>query len=134
MKHDHQVAALPLKRAADGSTKVLLVTSRQTHRWVVPKGWPFPDRADHLAAAEEAWEEAGVRGTADPRLLGTFTYEKRRRNGSVNLTVAVYALLVTEELATWPESRERERDWFDLHEAAAAVEETELKRILLSLI
>ena len=122
-----------MKRAADGTTQVLLVTSRETHRWVVPKGWPFPDRADHLAAAEEAWEEAGVRGTADPRVLGTFTYQKRRRNGSVSLTVAVYALMVTEELATWPEAKQRARDWFDLRDAATAVEEAELKRILLSL-
>ena len=129
-----QVAALPLKRGLDGVVQVMLVTSRETRRWVIPKGWPWPTLADHLAAAEEAWEEAGVRGLPSALLLGTFTYDKRRRGGPVALTVSVYALDVIDEFETWPESDERERAWFALSDAADAVDEPELKRILLELV
>ena len=129
----YQVAALPLKRGPDGMMQVLLVTSRDTRRWVVPKGWPWPALPDHLAAAEEAWEEAGVRGQANAQCLGTFTYDKRRRNGSVALTVSVYTLTVIDEFECWPESGDRERAWFDISTAAAAVDEPGLKQIILAL-
>jgi 8-oxo-dGTP pyrophosphatase MutT (NUDIX family) len=67
MEFARQVAALPVRRNPDGSLSVLLVTSRETRRWVIPKGWPWPDRDDYVAATEEAREEAGVLGLALPK-------------------------------------------------------------------
>ncbi len=72
-----QVAALPVQTASDGSTEVLLVTTRDTGRWVIPKGWPMRGKRDHEAAAIEAMEEAGAVGTIDKKPFG------RSRSGSV---------------------------------------------------
>ena len=83
-----QVAAIPIRRGGDGTWQVLLVTTRDTGRWVVPKGWPWANRPDHEAAACEAWEEAGIRGEMREQPRGTFGYEKRRhRNEVVPITV-----------------------------------------------
>jgi uncharacterized protein len=131
MRIERQIAALPVRQRDDGALLVLLVTSRETGRWVIPKGWPWPDRQEWMSAAEEAREEAGVLGWTHPTSIGIFTYDKRRPTGSVPVQVTVYRLEVTEELATWPECNERQRYWFTLSEAAAAVTEPEL-RILIS--
>ena len=77
----HQVAALPIRRAPDGSLLVLLVTTLQTFRWIIPKGWPVPGKQDFAAALEEAREEAGVLGEAEAASIGSFVYVKRRASG-----------------------------------------------------
>jgi 8-oxo-dGTP pyrophosphatase MutT (NUDIX family) len=125
-----QCGALPW-RMEDGEPRVLLVTTRRTHRWIVPKGWPEPDRPLHEQAALEAWEEAGVRGDISTHPLGGFGYDKVRKNGKIRpLFVRLFALAVTEEVADWPEAHERQRRWFDRAEAADAVQEPELKALL----
>jgi 8-oxo-dGTP pyrophosphatase MutT (NUDIX family) len=133
MEIARQIAALPVRRRRDGLLLVLLVTSRETGRWVIPKGWPWPDREDWIAAAEEAREEAGVLGTTLPASIGTFTYHKRQPSGTLPVQVAVYRLEVTEELATWPECNQRRRSWFTLPEAAAAVLEPGLRDLIIQL-
>jgi uncharacterized protein Yka (UPF0111/DUF47 family)/ADP-ribose pyrophosphatase YjhB (NUDIX family) len=111
----------------------LLVTSRETKRWVIPKGNPIGGVAPHAAAAVEAEEEAGVRGAVCPTPLGSFRYRKRRKNGaSLMLDVDVFPLAVTQELAAWKEKDERERRWFPLAEAADAVEEADLAALIRS--
>jgi 8-oxo-dGTP pyrophosphatase MutT (NUDIX family) len=126
-----QVAALPVRRGPDGALLVMLVTTLQTHRWIIPKGWPWPDQHDSLSAAAEAREEAGVLGQARAMSIGSYTYHKRRQSGSVPVRVAVYLLEVQEELETWPECQRRQRAWFTLSDAAAAVHEPELRDLLL---
>jgi 8-oxo-dGTP pyrophosphatase MutT (NUDIX family) len=128
-----QVGALPIRRGPDGSLLVLLVTTLQTGRWIIPKGWPWPDRRDCDAAAEEAREEAGVLGEAGIASIGSYTYEKQRRSGSVAVLVSVYLLDVTEELDTWPECERRRRAWFTLDAAVEAAGEPELRDLLLQL-
>jgi 8-oxo-dGTP pyrophosphatase MutT (NUDIX family) len=129
----YQVAAVPTRRCARGRLELLLVTSRDTGRWVVPKGWPWKLLPDHEAAAGEAWEEAGVRGeiSADP--IGRYHYQKRE-NGSVRpLDVVVFLMEATEVRDDWPEAHQRRRAWFAPEAAAELVEEPELKDILRSL-
>jgi 8-oxo-dGTP pyrophosphatase MutT (NUDIX family) len=133
MELAQQVGALPVRRNADGSLLVLLVTTLQTQRWIIPKGWPWPGQHDHAAAAEEAREEAGVLGEAYTGSIGSYTYEKRRASGLVPVRVTVYLLEVREELETWPECEQRQRAWFTPSEAAAAVQEPELRDLLLQL-
>ena len=126
-----QVAALPYRQAADGGAEVLLVTSRDTGRWIVPKGNPMPGLADHEAAAVEAWEEAGVRGVVCPTPLGRYRYVKHRRfRAPRELDVVLYPMLVTEQTADWPERHQRVTQWVDLDRAAAAVAEPELKHLI----
>jgi 8-oxo-dGTP pyrophosphatase MutT (NUDIX family) len=112
---------------------VLLVTTLQTRRWIIPKGWPWPGRQDCTSAAEEAREEAGVLGEASVGSIGSYTYQKRRPSGPLPVCVHVYLLEVREELETWPECAQRQRAWFTLPEAAAAVEEPGLRDLLLRL-
>jgi 8-oxo-dGTP pyrophosphatase MutT (NUDIX family) len=65
-----QVAALPLRKKRDKTLEVLLVSSRDTGRWVIPKGWPSKRMSDSAAAAREAKQEAGVTGKISKRIYG----------------------------------------------------------------
>jgi 8-oxo-dGTP pyrophosphatase MutT (NUDIX family) len=125
-----QIGAVPLRREADGSQFVLLVTSRDTRRWIIPKGWPWPGVEDWIAATEEAREEAGILGQVWHDAIGSFTYEKRHPKGPMLVRVTVYLLEVTAMLEDWPEKNERERAWFTLADAARVVPEPELKSLL----
>lgn len=129
-KPKKQVAALPWRRQND-EIQVLLVTTRTTRRWVIPKGWRMDGRNDAEAAAQEAFEEAGVHGRIAEEPLGKFRYDKLLQSGDArNLKVAVYALEVTEELEDWPERGQRERHWFSLKDAMTAVSEAELAGLI----
>ncbi|WP_426267673.1 DUF47 family protein [Sphingomonas sp. LHG3443-2] len=112
---------------------MLLVTSRESKRWVIPKGNPMGKVQPHVAAALEAEEEAGVRGAVCPLPLGSYRYRKRRKTGaSLMLDVDVYPLSVAEELSDWKEASERTRRWFTLADAANAVEEEDLADLIRS--
>jgi 8-oxo-dGTP pyrophosphatase MutT (NUDIX family) len=125
-----QVGALALRRFATGDLQVLLVTSRETKRWVIPKGWPWRDTPDHTAAANEAREEAGIIGDTECEVFGAYRYMKRRQHDVVPVIVNVFRMKVLDELATWPEAHQRERAWFSLEDAAAAVDEDELRDLI----
>ena len=126
-----QVAALPWRRGADGRVEVLLITSRETRRWVTPKGGRMPGKTDAEAAAQEAWEEAGVRGAIDDRPLGTFRYLKRlRRRAARWCVVSLYGLRVEVIEDAWPEDRERERRWLSPDQAAGRVDEPDLAELI----
>jgi len=125
-----QVAALPWRRGAEG-LEILLITSRETRRWVTPKGGRMTGRTDPEAAAQEALEEAGVEGIVDQRPLGQFRYLKRlKRRASRWLTVDVYGLRVTAEHDDWKERDERVREWLPPEEAARRVDEPELQALI----
>ena len=85
----------------------------------------------HAAAASEAEEEAGVTGWICPTPIGSYRYRKRRNNGSsLMVDVEVFPLAVKQELPDWKESTERERRWFSLAEAAANVDEPDLRDLI----
>lgn len=114
--------------------KVLLITSRGTGRWVIPKGWPMKGRTLSSAAATEAWEEAGVRGTVSGDELGRYFYDKIQDEGyPVKIEVKVFRLIVEELAKKFPEADERQRQWFSPRDAASKVDEIGLKKILLNL-
>lgn len=125
-----QIGALPIRRSCDGSLQVMLVTSRETRRWVIPKGWPWPGTADHVSAAGEAREEAGVVGQPEAESIGSYVYGKRRPKGVVPVRVAVYLIDVRQELESWPEQHQRRRAWFTVADAAAAVDEPDLSALI----
>lgn len=119
-----QYAALPFRRRRTAGTEVLLVTSRQTGRWIIPKGWPIKRNAPHAAAAQEALEEAGVVGRMRRRSIGTYQYEKRLKNGEAVLCkVQVFPLEVERQERTWPEKGKRKVKWFSPGKAAPTVDE-----------
>ena len=126
-----QVAALPWRRAADAAVEVLLITSRESRRWVIPKGWRIKGLAPGQAAQQEAFEEAGVRGELSKRKIGAFHYDKRLRNGGVQtVKVAVFALEVLSEDDAYPEAGQREKLWTAPEAAADLVQEAELAELL----
>ncbi|WP_407530393.1 NUDIX hydrolase [Methylobacterium oryzisoli] len=129
-----QVAALPVRQAEDGTLEVLLVTSRETRRWIAPKGWPMKGRKPHRAAAIEAREEAGVVGRISKTPAGYYTYNKRLADGgAVPCRVAVYLLIVTKHLDSWPEQGQRDVQWVSNEAAAMLVEEPELAALIRDL-
>ncbi len=127
-----QFGALAYRVDGEDGLQILLVTSRDTGRGVVPKGKPLLGRPGAETAAEEAFEEAGVRGEIGISPIGSFRYRKRTRLLlPVNAEVRVFPLRVERLLAQWPEQHQRRRQWFSRDEAAAAVAERGLKRLIL---
>lgn len=128
-----QYAALPY-RVIGERLEILLVTSRRTRRWIVPKGWPDEGLQPPACAAVEALEEAGVIGEVENTPIGHFRYLKHHKSRpSEPCKVEVYALRVTQQRKSWPESEERERRWCNVPEAAAAVDEPLLRLLILEL-
>ncbi|QMU58494.1 MAG: NUDIX domain-containing protein [Boseongicola sp.] len=111
--------------------QVLLVTSRRSKRWIVPKGWPVDGATPAEAAMTEAWEEAGVKGKVKPICLGIFSYTKDL-NDDANLPciVALFPVKVKSLASKWPEMDQRKRKWFSLKVASGLVQEPELSAIL----
>lgn len=127
-----QYAALPWRRGCSGQIEILLVTSRGTRRWVIPKGWPIKGKAAHASAAQEAWEEAGIQGRIAPEPLSVYGYAKGLSAGrTIDVNVEVFPLEVTSEQAIWPEQSQRERRWVPVCEAAELVAEPELRCAIL---
>lgn len=125
-----QVAALPWRRGADG-IEILLVTSRETRRWVTPKGGRMAGLTDAESAAQEALEEAGIEGAITAAPIGTFRYLKvLKRRAPRWCMVAVHALEVRVEHESWHEQAERERVWVSRDEAARRVDEPDLKALI----
>lgn len=125
-----QVAALPWRRAGDG-IEILLVTSRETRRWVTPKGGRIAGKTDAASAAQEALEEAGVEGVVTETPIGTFRYLKvLKRRAPRWCVVAVHALEVRVEHPVWQEQAERDRVWMSAERAAASVGEADLAEII----
>ena len=113
--------------------QVMLVTSRDTGRWIIPKGWPMRRKAPHASAAREAREEAGVVGRVGKDPIGTYSYKKRLDGGAImTCEVLVFPLEVKRQQKHWPEKEEREFHWFSPTRAANAVQEPALGDIIRS--
>ena len=133
-RRGEQVAALPVQPAGVDGLRVLMVTSRGTGRWVIPKGWEEPKMPPWAAAAVEALEEAGAMGTVAPETIGSYSYGKILGNGIVlPCRVRVYPLLVETLLDDWKERAERTREWFPPDAAAELVHEPELAALFRDL-
>ena len=126
-----QYAALPYRMSGE-KLEILLITSRRTHRWIIPKGWPIEGHQPSMCAALEALEEAGISGVIEKNAIGHYQYLKQFKNGiSAPCKVDIFALKVTRERRTWAERNQRERRWCTVAEAAAAVEEPQLRLAIL---
>jgi 8-oxo-dGTP pyrophosphatase MutT (NUDIX family) len=126
-----QVAALCWRLTGKGKLRILLITSRETRRWVLPKGWPMRNRSMAGSAEREAWEEAGVKGRLCPDSVGFFHYNKHiDRKRAIPCIVKVFPLEVKERLRKYPETGQRKARWFPPRKAARKVREPELAALL----
>jgi 8-oxo-dGTP pyrophosphatase MutT (NUDIX family) len=126
-----QHGALPYRLGPDGAVEILLVTSRETRRWIIPKGWPIKGLKPSKSAAREAYEEAGVRGAVSPKSIGSFVYDKWLEDGvSVPCEVSVFPLKVERQHKSWPERRERETRWLAPEEALDLLGEPGLRDVV----
>lgn len=128
----HQQVAALCFRQSDAGKEVLLITSRDTGRWIIPKGWPITGKDAPDAAMQEAWEEAGVRtGRIRQKAIGTFCYEKDMPKGlPLQIETQVFAVKVDKLKSQYPEVAERRRKWVRPSKAADMVAEPELQKIL----
>ncbi|MER8868129.1 NUDIX hydrolase [Mesorhizobium sp. M0751] len=125
-----QVAALPWRDSDDG-VEIMLITSRDTGRWVLPKGWPEAKEPLCEAAAREAGEEAGLRGTISHHEAGRYFYAKVLDSGEeVPCEVLVFPLQVDKVADRWKEKRARTRKWVSAAEAVGMVHEPDLRQII----
>jgi 8-oxo-dGTP pyrophosphatase MutT (NUDIX family) len=126
-----QYGVIPLRFGRDGRLQVLLLTSRGTGRWVIPKGWPMRKRTPAGAAEREAFEEAGLKGyLLSRRPVGSYRYLKTDEKFSGAILVRVFLLAVEQQKKEWPESHQRRTQWFPIARAAALVQERELGALL----
>jgi 8-oxo-dGTP pyrophosphatase MutT (NUDIX family) len=130
-----QFAALPF-RIKSGNIQILLITSRETRRWIIPKGWPIRGLGPREVAAKEAIEEAGLVGRfVRKRSIGSYHYSKRLPENQERLCrVEVFLLSVDQQLDDWLEKEQRECRWVAPHEAAHMVDESGLAEILLEVL
>lgn len=129
-----QVAALCLRGKGD-DLRVLMITSRGTGRWIIPKGWPIPGKTGAQAALTEAWEEAGVKkAQVKPDPIGSFEYDKITDDGGViPIEAQIYQFKVEKLVDDFPEADERKRKWMRPGRAAKLVAEPKLQKILRKL-
>src|ERR1700688_4615172 len=126
-----QLAALPFRIGTSGRPEIMLLTSRETGRFVIPKGWPIKGLKPREVAAREAYEEAGLFGSiTSKRPIGIYHYEKQFAEGGLLCEVRVFLFRVDQQLDDWPEKGQRETRWLDLAEAAALVNEGGLAEIV----
>jgi 8-oxo-dGTP pyrophosphatase MutT (NUDIX family) len=127
-----QYGALPYRFTSMAALEILVVTTRQSRRWIVPKGWPIKRLTPSKSAAREAFEEAGVRGKIGARPIGNFSYKKStgQADNDPNYEVKIFPLLVRRQSATWPEHGQRVVQWVDPEKAIALIREPELKAIV----
>lgn len=128
-----QYAALCYRKTkADGQIEVLVATSRDTGRWVIPKGWPMKGKQAHEVAQQEALEEVGIEGKVEKQVLGYYHYTKTLNDGlKVPVRVQVHALEVHGQVKNFKEKGSRRQEWVACAEAAQRVREPELKAIFL---
>ena len=127
-----QYGVLPYRFSQDAALEILLVTTRGTRRWIVPKGWPIKGLRPAKSAAREAFEEAGVTGRIAAKPIGFFAYDKLRdeAGGTTICEVKVYPLLVKRQSHVWPESHQRTTQWVEPSRAIAMIKETGLEKIV----
>ena len=125
-----QIAAIPCRLNEAGAPEVMLVTSRETQRFIIPKGWPIKGKSEPKVAAIEAREEAGVTGKVVREPVGRYSYWKRLADCFVPVEVTVYVVRVTAVAARWDEQAVRRRAWLGIEDAVMLIDEPELAAII----
>ena len=127
---DRQAGALAWRITDQRVFEFAIVTSRRTGRWVLPKGSIDKGHTEAEAAAQEAWEEAGVKGAPADVPIALYRTRKIRPPNVWALEVAIYPIRIAEVLEDWPESDQRERRFVTVDEAAGLLNDMALVDII----
>jgi hypothetical protein len=126
-----QVGVLGYRHGPNREIQFMLITSRETRRFTIPKGWQIKGKNEPQSAGKEAKQEAGIVGRLGSTPIGEYQYWKRLRSAFVPITVRVFAMEVEEELSRWREHRQRTRAWLTPEQAETLVDEPALGALLL---
>jgi 8-oxo-dGTP pyrophosphatase MutT (NUDIX family) len=131
-----QYGALPYRFTHDAALEILLVTTRQSKQWIIPKGWPIKGLRPAKSAAREAFEEAGVRGRVGAKSIGLFAYDKPLNGNGMRVSceVRVFPLLVKRQSETWPEIEQRVVQWVAPDKALTLIRDRELKALVAAFV
>ncbi|MBW4644016.1 MAG: NUDIX hydrolase [Goleter apudmare HA4340-LM2] len=125
IKKIYQQSGVIPYRMQNGKIEVLLITTRDRQRWVIPKGGISNGMSPPESAAKEAWEEAGVIGRVNADEIGTYKYRKRGNTYKVK----IYLLPVEIFSEDYPEASHRQRQWLELTTAIQQIKKRSLQRI-----
>ncbi len=112
----HVHVAAVCYRVREGEPEFLLVRTRNGH-WTFPKGRVGQDATNAHAAAREAYEEAGVRGSVDSTPFFSYRHCKPGRLGSRRQVVLVDAHLCKVKHLAPPLEEYRDPTWFSVPKA-----------------
>lgn len=125
-----QVGALPVRFDENGILQALLITSRRSRKWIIPKGNPMKRLAPHHAAAREAFEEAGAIGEIEGRSRGHYRHRKRKARRQFRCRVAVYVMTMERRVERFPERDERAVRWFTVDDARDTIRNRRLRELI----
>lgn len=97
---------------------LVLITSRGSGQWIIPKGQPEKDKSDKEVAVMEAWEEAGVKGEINGEAM-----HLHLGSGKNKIAMRLYPMVVKEIADEWPEKQERERSVLYIEDAEKIIKE-----------
>ncbi|MBV8469373.1 MAG: NUDIX hydrolase [Burkholderiaceae bacterium] len=127
-----QYGALPYRLDAEQGLQIMLITSRTTRRWIIPKGWPIKGMKPSETAAREAYEEAGLEGEVSRKAVGVYVYNKRLEleDRTVPCEMRVFALQVLRQRKNWPERLQRDCQWLSPAQALALAADEGLRELI----
>lgn len=126
----HQFGVLPFLVEPEDRLRIVLVTSRGSGRWTIPKGNPMAGKKPHRAAEIEALEEAGLIGKVSKQPLGSYALWKRMSDHFVLATVTVFPFQVERLMPTFKEMAVRKVETFPQGIAADLVQESGLAELI----
>lgn len=120
-----QSAVLPIKKEKS-EIYILLITSRNQTKWIIPKGIVEENLSHWESAEKEAFEEAGINGRIEKKSIGEYEYKKW---GGI-CKVVLYPFIVETEFEDWPEKYFRNRKWFKVDKALKKLKNKKLKELI----
>lgn len=129
MEEKPEQAGVIAHRRNGSGLEILLVTSRSSGRWIIPKGNIEADLGPRDSAAMEAFEEGGIRGYVHPRPIGVYDH-----GNDASRPLLVFRMEVHQELPDWPERLERQRQWVTPKDAMSAIDEDGLKELISKVV
>lgn len=107
--------------------KIVLVTSKTNGYWIFPKGNLVKKKNKYQSAAQEAFEEAGVRGTINEDI----SYKIEFQDFETRHQITLFPMRVKTLLDQWPEMNDRKRKVVSVSKAMELITLDDLRSCLV---